>query len=194
MTKTVVLASTSPRRAELLRQIGIPYKIMPVRTDEGLFADLPIGERTVRLAEKKVAALLDGYPGADFPWVIGADTMLEFQGRTIGKPASRQEAEQFLRLLSGATHRAYTGVAVRNGSTGSLDSAFSVTEVTMASLSEAEIQWYLATEEWDGVAGGYRIQEKGACLVEHISGCYSTVVGLPLRLIYGMLMNNHYPL
>ncbi len=194
MTKTVVLASTSPRRAELLRQIGIPYRIMPVRTDERLFADLPAGERTIRLAEEKVAALLEGYPGADFPWVIGADTLLEFEGSTIGKPASRQEAEEFLHLLAGATHRAVTGVAVRNGTTGSLVSDYSVTEVSMAPLTEAEIQWYLDTEEWDGVAGAYRIQEKGACLIEHISGCYSAVVGLPLRLIYGMLMNNGYPL
>jgi septum formation protein len=166
---------------------------MPVRTDEEVFADLPASERTVRLAKEKVAALLDGYPGAEIPWVIGADTMLEFQGRMIGKPASRQEAEEFLRLLSGSTHLAITGVVLRNGETASLDAGYSVTEVTMASLSEQEIQWYLGTEEWDGVAGGYRIQEKGACLVERISGCYSTVVGLPLRLIYGMLMNNGYP-
>jgi septum formation protein len=111
----------------------------------------------------------------------------------LGKPKDKDEARDFLLLLQGAWHKVVTGVALYDGKTRRFHLAAEVSGVRIAKMTRAEIELYLDTNEWQGVAGGYRIQEKGACFIESIRGNYTNVMGLPTRLVYVILQANNYP-
>ena len=191
----VVLASASPRRREILRQMGVPFIICPADIDE-TFPEkcsdfLPV---CVSLAKKKIEAVLGRGKVAGCRWYLGADTVVVKGRRVYGKPRDRDEAGRMLADLAGGRHRVVTGVALFDRRRGRFDEAGDAAEVVFAPMSEAEIEWYLDTGEWQGAAGGYRIQEKAACFIESIRGSFSTVMGLPIRPIYGILRRNDFPI
>ncbi|MFZ2005133.1 MAG: Maf family protein [Stellaceae bacterium] len=173
----LVLASASPRRLELLRQIGIvPDAIDPAEIDETpLPRELPAAH-VMRLARAKAEAVRPRHPDAI---VLAADTVVACGRRILGKPSEEVAARRFLTLLSGRRHRVFGGVAIATPD-GRIAMRRVVSQVAFKRLGEAEIAAYLATGEWRGKAGGYAIQGRAATLVSWMQGSYSNVVGLPL--------------
>ena len=177
MTARLVLASASPRRLDLLRQIGIePDIVDPADIDETpLPGELP-RLHAARLARAKAETVRLRHPGA---LILAADTVVACGRRILGKPETEAEARRFLTLLSGRRHRVIGAIVVMNPN-GNMSSRETVSQVLFKRLSNIEIAGYLATEEWRGKAGGYAIQGKAAAFVAWMSGSYSNVVGLPL--------------
>lgn len=172
----LILASASPRRKDLLAQIGIiPDQIIPADIDETpLPQELP---RTyvAHLAKEKASLIACKYPEAI---ILAADTIVACGRRILGKPETIKEAEKMLRLLSGRRHRVYTAICVMQGT--KLRQRTVMTQVQFKRLSDVEIADYLKSGEWDGKAGGYAIQGRAAAFIPAIHGSYSNVVGLPL--------------
>jgi len=135
----------------------------------------------------KVDALLEARPDLHHRTILGADTSIDIDGWILGKPADREEAAELLRSLSGRRHKVISALSLYNGATGRIESATETTAISVAPLDRREIEWYLDTGEWRDAAGGYRIQGRGSIFVTRIEGCYFNVMGLPLRLFYGML-------
>lgn len=186
----IILASSSPRRKELLNRIRIPFDAVVPGICEDIEETEP--EQMVSiLARLKVEAVLHKMPESMNRLILGADTIVYHKGKIIGKPADKTEARQYLKRLAGETHRVITGLALHSAEKG-IDIQVASTEVTFCSLEPEEIDWYLSTGEWEGAAGGYRIQERGGLLVLRISGSCSNVVGLPIQTFYGMLRAAKY--
>jgi septum formation protein len=184
----LILGSGSPRRRELLAQLGITADdIRPPEIDETpAKGELP-RPYCVRLATEKARAV---EAGAD-EVVLSADTTVAMGRRILGKPADADEARAFLRALSGRRHRVVTAVAVRRGA--KLWERDVVTQVKMKPLSDAEIEAYIATGDWQGKAGGYGIQGPAGAFVPWINGSFPAVVGLPLAETAGLLRAAGYP-
>jgi len=177
MNALLVLASASPRRLDLLRQVGLePHRVAPADIDESPLKGEAPRQLAVRLALAKAQAAAASEPGA---YVIGADTVVALGSRVFGKPQDEAEARRMLGLLSGRAHRVLTGVAVR-APDGRMASRLSETRLRWKRLSAAEIAAVLDAGEWRGVAGGYRIQGRAAGFTLDLQGSYSGVVGLPL--------------
>lgn len=180
----IVLASASPRRADLLRQIGLEFDIIvsDVAEDE-VFEEDPVrlAERLALLKAQAVATSLDRAV------VIGADTVVSVGGEQLGKPANEGEAAYMLRLLSGRSHQVMTGVAVIRQPKMETLCHVETTKVFMRHLTDEEIRWYINTGEVYDKAGAYGIQGMGGSLIHRIEGCYANVVGLPLALTLQML-------
>ena len=179
----LILASQSPRRRDLLRQMGLEFTVISPQIDEDAFAD-PDPAALVRTLsrEKALAAARDR---AEDALVIAADTVVVLDGQVLGKPRDRAEAEAMLSALSGRSHEVYTGVTVCRGDRAVTETA--CTRVTFRTLSAAEIRRYVDTGEPMDKAGAYGIQGLGALLVEGIRGDYFNVVGLPVCLLGQML-------
>lgn len=187
---SLILASSSPRRRELLEQIGLSFQIQPVDIDEtpheGEAADLYV----LRMAREK-ALTCQRSRQSDKALVLGADTSVVLEGRIMGKPEDRQQARVMLEQLSGRRHEVLSGVAVAGGD--AVRERVVSTEVTFRRLCGAEIDAYLETEEpWDK-AGAYGIQGRGGIFVERIEGSYSSVVGLPLEATADLLAQSGVP-
>jgi septum formation protein len=181
---TIILASNSPRRKELLRQIGIDFSIDPADVDERVLTnEMPEGY-AVRVALKK-ASLAASRAGVGI--VIAADTIVVVNDEILGKPTDARDAERMLKKLSGKVHRVVTGLAVIDAATDKTLTRTSITSVWFRRLSQQEIISSVATREPLDKAGAYGIQERGALLVDRIDGCYFNVVGLPLSLLGEML-------
>jgi septum formation protein len=180
----LVLASASPRRRDLLSQIGLSADaIVPADIDETpVKGELP-PQTAQRLAVEKARAVAAQEGDA---YVLAADTVVAVGRRALGKPASADEARQFLKLLSGRRHRVLGGISVV-APDGHVSDRLSTTLVRFKRLTEAEISSYLETNEWDGKAGGYAIQGHAAAFVPAISGSYTNVVGLDLAMARAML-------
>lgn len=191
MLPVITLASASPRRKLLIQQMGLPVEVRPTHLEED-FSDLPPVEETLRLAEDKLKAYLAGTERDDSPFILAADTIVAMGARKIGKPADREEAREFLELFSGNVHQVVSGLALYSGKKG-ITVETCITDVRFAPLTKQEIEWYLDTGEWKGVAAGYRIQERGARFIASITGSYSNVMGLPIYTFYGMLRLHGYP-
>lgn len=185
----LILGSGSPRRRDLLAQIGVTADdIRPPDIDETpLKGELPV-PYCERMAREKALAVQAG----DEDIVLSADTTVAAGRRIMGKPVDAAEADAFLRLLSGRRHRVVTAVAVRKGER--LWERSVVSSVKMKTLSEAEIAFYLATGDWDGKAGGYSIQGPAGAFIPWINGSYPAIVGLPLAETAGLLQAAGYPL
>ena len=173
----LLLASASPRRLELLARIGVrPDRIAPPDIDETpRKAELP-RQLAARLAGAKAAAAAAAAPDA---LVLAADTVVGVGRRLLGKPADAAEAVRFLNLLSGRRHHVYTGVALL-GPDGQLRTRLVDTILTFQRLTAAQIEAYIAGDEWRGKAGGYALQGSAEAFVRFLSGSHSNVVGLPL--------------
>ncbi len=192
MKETIILASRSKGRDEMLTEIGLPHICIPTETDETTPWTDPLKEIEALAVKKALQSHLDNRHRSE-KWIAAADTVVLLDGKPIGKPGDITEAESFLRRLSGREHLVLSGVAFMNRSTGQILSDSDTTSVKMAPLSEEEIKWYLSTGEWEGAAGAYRIQHKGALLIEKINGSYSNVIGLPLRKFFTIIQKNYYP-
>jgi len=177
----LVLASRSPRRAEILRQAGIPFIVRAADVDE---SPLP-GERPEdyvrRLAEAKVLAV----PAASDEVVLGADTTVVIGGEMLAKPADAADARRMLALLSDRRHEVMTGICIRRGEERIVD--WAVTAVWFAHMGDAEIDAYVVSGEPMDKAGAYGIQGLASKFIEKIDGCYFNVVGLPISLVYRQL-------
>ena len=190
-TAPLVLGSSSPRRRELLQQLGLQFEVVEPDPDDDPADHRPAVEFARALAERKALSVAHRPEMAD-RLVLGADTVVFDEDRILLKAADRDEARQMLTRISGATHRVVTALALVTPAASAQPSValhHDVTAVTFAELSTDEIESYLDTDEWKNVAGAYRIQGRGAALVEYLEGTYSTVVGLPIRLLYSMLRN-----
>lgn len=184
MQRSLVLASNSPRRRELLRQIGLDFTTDPADVDETVRPGEPPERYAGRVAVEKARTAAARSEGAV---VIGADTIVVVDDEILGKPADDRDAERMLRLLSGRMHRVITAVAVIDPAQHAERTAVAVTKVWFRSLDAGEIAAYIASGEPRDKAGAYGIQGRGALLVEKIEGCYFNVVGLPLSLLGAML-------
>jgi septum formation protein len=234
---TITLASASPRRRDLLAQIGIEAIVVPSSADEeeitmeSIIADGILPEEAPgELARRRAAHKASGATAATgTAGLLAADTIVTIDGESLEKPADREDARRMLRLLSGRCHTVITGVAFRPAagsaaerfiggdgapppispsvppspsaplsppippspsapsSAGEMIVEAPVTEVTFAPLSDSEIERYLDTGEWNGVAGGYRIQGHAGAFVTHLSGSYTSVMGLPLGTVYSII-------
>jgi septum formation protein len=172
----LLLASTSPRRREILEQLRIPFDVVAPRFEE-------TEEDPVSHAIGKARSVLgeaDGRP------VLGCDTEVLCGGRVYGKPAGPEEAEEMLESLAGRTHEVVSGLALITPAWEEVHRE--VTRVSFRELTPRDVAWYVASGEWEGRAGGYAIQGRGAALVERIEGDYLNVVGLPVALLVRLLV------
>jgi septum formation protein len=178
------LASSSPRRKTLLRQIGLPFRSFSSAVDENFSEGDPEHSVCV-LAEKKASRVFNRSKGN---WVLGADTVVVLEDAVLGKPESGEEASSMLLRLSGKEHRVITGFCLIDPSGRSAHTQAVVTRVTMKKITEEEVRRYVASGEPYGKAGSYAVQGLGAFMVESISGSYTNVVGLPLCALVKALL------
>lgn len=184
MPQTLILASGSPRRHELLTQMGLQFEVIQPSVDENLTG----APETVvaALARRKAEAVAVSRPDAV---VLAADTLVAINGQSLGKPKDLQDAKQMLSLLNGNWHEVHTGVCViANGET---HTGHAVTQVLFTHMSEAEIQSYCGSGEPFGKAGAYAIQGLGGMYIEQIRGSYTNVVGLPTSLVRQILQKTN---
>ena len=177
----IILASASPRRAEILRTIGWPFEALAVHIDESRRQGESAAAYVQRLAREKAetAAALTIELN-----VVGADTTVAIDNQILEKPVDADDARRMLEMLSGRWHKVLTGVAVVDRTSLETRVAYQETEVKFASMSIAELDWYIAGGEPMDKAGGYAIQGQGARFIEGIRGDFFNVVGLPVRLLY----------
>lgn len=184
MLNRLILASKSPRRYELLKQMGLDFEVIPSGAAEDFLNTESPREHVLRLADAKAKDVAKKYPDR---WVIAADTIVYIDGSILGKPKSREVAVDMLRRLSGQEHRVLTGFSVCHLEKRNNDEEVVETAVKMKSLTSAEIEWYVHTGEPLDKAGGYAIQGMGSFMIESIQGSYTNVVGLPLCELIQML-------
>ncbi|UMY53738.1 MULTISPECIES: Maf family protein [Paenibacillus] len=188
ITPRIILASTSPRRKELLAFLRLPFEVVPSHADESTPESWTPQQIVETLAARKAEAVMNtAAQSKEARLVIGSDTIVVLDGSVLGKPADHADAVRMLTALQGRIHRVYTGVACIHTGTGEMLVRHRQTEVTMKPLSQEQIVAYVNTGEPSDKAGAYGIQGMGATLVESIQGCYFNVVGLPLSLLSDML-------
>ena len=172
---SIILASKSPRRQELLRLLGVDFTIETADIDEHMDPALPADREVMRVSALKAAKIADLHPD---DLVIASDTIVVVDGRILGKPKNEADAFSMLRLLSGRSHEVMTGLCVRQGSRETRDAV--ITKVSFRDLSDAEIRAYIATGEPMDKAGAYGIQGRASVFVTGIEGDYFAVMGLPV--------------
>ena len=185
--RKVILASASPRRKEIMDMLGIDYEVVVSSIDETMDDTLSIEERTMEIARKKALDVLSCNQEC---LVIGSDTIVEVDGRILGKPHSISEAEEMIRLISGRSHRVMTALAMV-----SQDEEYVVCDVAnvhFIEVPEEEIKQYVLTEEPYDKAGRYAIQGWAGVYISSIEGSFYTVMGLPLHLVYEKLSELGY--
>lgn len=184
MVDRLILASKSPRRCELLKQVGFDFDIIPSRVKEDFIQGESPEEHVMRLAESKAQEVRGQFPDR---WVIAADTIVYINDSILGKPKNPEEAREMLGRLSGNEHWVLTGFSVGNLKRGKGDRQAVQTAVKMKTLTPTEMEWYIQTGEPFDKAGGYAIQGVGSFMIESIRGSYTNVVGLPLCELIQML-------
>ncbi|WEK55353.1 MAG: Maf family protein [Candidatus Cohnella colombiensis] len=188
---TLVLASASPRRQELISLLGLPVQIQPSRVEE----DTPTQWTPIQVVEglalRKAQAVKDQLVLEEHPnsIVVGSDTIVVLDGDVLGKPSDDDHAFEMLRRLAGRTHEVYTGVALLSVADHKSVISHRVTRVKMRTLTDEQLLRYVATGESMDKAGAYGIQELGSLLVDSIEGCYFNVVGLPISLLADLLVD-----
>ena len=186
--KKLILASSSPRRKELLEQIGISFTVLPANGDERIESNDP--ETVVRsLSHQKALEVVSNNNFSEPSLVLGADTVVAYNGQILGKPKNEADASKMLSTLQGNTHCVFTGLTFIDTTTHLVTTYCCKTEVTVSPMSEVEIKAYLRTGEPMDKAGAYAIQGFFAAFIEKIHGDYTNVVGLPLSLVYQHLKN-----
>jgi septum formation protein len=178
MGVSLVLASGSPRRFELLRRLGLTFDVMPADIDETERPGEAPAEYVGRVAHDKVLAVVAALGSPAATCVLGADTTVDVDGAILAKPDHDADARRMLTMLSGRTHQVHTGVAAWHA--GHVESVVVTTDVTFAALDPAQIDWYLALGEHTDKAGAYGMQGAGGALVTRIDGSPSNVIGLPM--------------
>lgn len=186
--KKIILASASPRRRELLEQIGVKFQVCPAKGEEKITKTEP-GEAVEELSQEKCREVFQNTEG-DIT-VIGADTVVVLDGKILGKPGDQAEAAEMLAALRGRTHQVFTGVTVMSRDGGSVQTCtfHEAVQVSFYPMSDREIQEYVLGGEPMDKAGAYGIQGMGAVFIREIQGDYNTVVGLPVARLYQEMKN-----
>ncbi|GBF09992.1 MULTISPECIES: Maf family protein [Tepidibacillus] len=180
----IILASSSPRRREILELIGISFLVHPSDVDESYNESNSPEDIVKQLATRKAMDIASYYQEGI---IIGADTIVVLDGQILGKPKDEEDAFQMLNRLQGRSHQVFSGVAVVDAKTREVKASYQMTKVYMDPLSEEEIRLYIATKEPMDKAGSYGIQGFGAIFIEKIEGDYFNVVGLPVALLSTLL-------
>lgn len=189
----IILASSSPRRQEILKSLKIPFRVIFPNTDEHVSSSLKNDELPEYLAKEKVTAVLKTFDKNQIvPWILGADTIVTMNGTVYGKPENLEQAYKFINTFQGKSHNVITAIALYNGAKHTTTTRICKTKVTFAPMTEDEIQWYLDTGEWHGAAGGYRIQGAASTFITKIEGSYSGVIGLPIYELFDILKEQGY--
>jgi septum formation protein len=182
--RSFILASTSPRRRALLRQVGLSFRVVPSRVEEVNQCGMEPQPHAVYWATAKAQEVAHRHPGE---WVLGADTIVVLEGDILGKPADDLDAARMLSRLSGRSHEVITGLCLSRAQAALQEQLAVETKVFMKRFTPEEIQGYIDTGEPMDKAGAYGIQGIGGCLVERIEGSYSNVVGLPICEVVELL-------
>jgi septum formation protein len=180
---TLILASASPRRAEILRSLGIPFEARPTDVAEEVLPGETAEAAAARLAGEKAASAAARDPHA---WILAADTLVFLDGAILGKPRQDAEAREMLALLAGREHAVVTAVCLRQGAASSR-TASAISRVRFSPMSPEEIAWYVSTGEPRDKAGAYGVQGLGARFIAEIRGSFTNVMGLPAREVYELL-------
>ena len=188
MPEPLILASTSPRRRELLAQTGIPFETDAPEVDEA--CDLPAEEAVAELSRRKAEASARNHPGR---FILASDTLVAIDGQALGKPLDPEDAKRMLRMLSGRTHQVYTGVTVLSPD-GQARTETDISRVTFDPMTEEEIAWYVGSGDPLDKAGAYGVQGQASLFVSRLEGCFFGVMGLPLYLVRRLLRKAGYPL
>ncbi len=183
----LILASSSPQRAEVLRDAGMAFEVYAPQVEEARRPNEAVEKMVTRLAEAKARAAAESVGKKNRAIIIGADTALELDGEIFGKPRDAADAREMLSYLSGRTHYVLTGIFAVRLPDGATRSAVERTAVTLALLDPIEIEAYVTSGEPFGKAGGYAIQGRAGRYIPRIEGCYFNVVGLPLARLYALL-------
>ena len=184
-----ILASASPRRAEILTAVGWEFEAIAANIDESLEPDEAAERYVKRLARTKADTIAKRFSDR---LVIGADTTVVVDGEILGQPEDDEDARRMLRLLSGRWHEVVTGVALVRAGSAQVLIDLETTRVLFAEMSAEEIDWYVSTGEPRGKAGAYGIQGKAALFIKEIRGDYFNVVGLPVRLVFELLRRTQF--
>ncbi len=184
----LILASRSPRRCELLSRMGLSFETDAPDVDEE--CDLPASEAVQLLSLRKASAAFLLHPDC---FILGADTLVSIDGRSLGKPKDEAEAFRMLKSLSGRTHQVYTGVTVISPGGGNL-TALDCTDVTFDSLEDDEIMACVLSGEPMDKAGAYALQGRAGAWITHLNGSDTSVIGLPLYLVRRLLIRSGFPL
>ena len=184
---TLILASASPRRSELLRWAGLEFDINPGEVDESVRADESPRDYVLRLAFDKANTIADNFPDS---WILSADTSVVAGGQILGKPQNRRDARKMLQLLSARPHQVLTGVCLFNKNRQINVLKHVATRVRFRALTNEDIERYIDSGEvWDK-AGAYAIQGQGAAMIHEIEGSYTNVIGLPLEEVIEILRHH----
>lgn len=186
--RRLILASASPRRCNLLKNLGLNFEVIPSDIEEEVMEGVPPQKVVSLLARKKALSIAQKQKDAV---VIGADTIVVYKDNILGKPFDENDAQNMLNKLSGEWHQVITGIAVIDSASGKCKTHSEITHVKFKTISEQEIKDYIKTGEPLDKAGGYGIQGKGGLFVEEIKGCFYNVVGLPLSRLYDVLKDFH---
>jgi septum formation protein len=188
----IILASTSPRRQDILRSLGIPFSVLSPDYGEPFIEGISPKELAETHAMKKVESVMRMQLKMTVPWILGADTLISLDGRIYEKPEDRDKAREMIRSFSGKTHEVITAISLFHAETQYTSTKTSVSRVSFMELDDAQIEGYLDTGEWQGVAGGYRIQGLASCFISRIEGSWSGIVGLPIHELYAILREHGY--
>ena len=184
MSVRFVLASSSPRRRELLKSIGLEFEVIPSHIPEERAKGETPEEYVARLSREKAKAIAEKHPDR---WVIAADTTVVLGDQVLEKPADDADAKRMLSAISGDTHIVFTGVTLRRIEPAYADTHVTATEVRMLAMTAKDIDWYVATGEPRDKAGAYAAQGLGGMFIDSIHGSFTNVVGLPLASLFQML-------
>jgi septum formation protein len=189
----LVLASASPRRIELLRQVGLQFDLMPANIDENSEGYFEAGKYAMEMSRKKAVFVAEQINMASKDtFVLGADTVVSIDGHLLGKPADKADAERMLKLLENRWHEVITGITLVRAIDGKTNTESEVTRVKVPPYPKGFLDRYTASKEVDDKAGSYAIQGLGSLMVEKIEGCYFNVMGLPLFRLSRMLEKEGY--
>jgi septum formation protein len=177
---TIILASASPRRYQILSLLQLPFLMVPPQADETSEARWAPKEEAARLAQRKAASVAGFFPTAV---VVGSDTLINLGGQKIGKPRDRADARRILERLRGCAHEVITAVTILHQESGKSFECVQMVRITMRSFSEPELEAYVASDEPLDKAGAYSLQEQGRLLIAGLEGEYLAAVGLPLRAV-----------
>jgi septum formation protein len=183
----LILASSSPRRIELLKYLALPFTVSPSSWEEKFDPSWRPERVVLELSRTKAEDVAKTLPAEQKHLVLGGDTIVVLDERIMGKPSSKEDACNMLRSLSGRTHLVYTGVAVLHAPGGEIRQGFERSEVTFRKLLEQEIISYVETGEPRDKAGAYALQGTGSSIVEKINGCYTNIIGFPMPLLVRLL-------
>jgi septum formation protein len=186
LSEPCILASISPRRQELLRSVGLKFKIIPAHVNEEYLEGETPREHVRRLSQDKAMAIARKNPSA---LVLGADTIVVIDSLILGKPKNKKQAREMLTRLSDREHKVFTGFTIAHDATKVYKTKVIKSSVLFKKISPKEMEWYVSCDEPYDKAGGYAVQGKGASFIKSIRGSYTNVIGLPLCEVLEELKN-----